>query len=49
MNSTRSEIEKFIPRDEAEYDVIVCGSGFSGLGAAIAAAGPAIRPVDPAV
>ncbi len=35
---TRAEIESFIPAYGAAYDVIVCGAGFAGLGAAIAAA-----------
>jgi len=33
----RAEMETRIPRDGTEYDVIVCGSGMAGLGAALAA------------
>ena len=37
MGNARTDYEKFIPRDGAEYDVIVCGAGMAGLGAALAA------------
>ena len=36
--SERSEIEALIPEGDAEYDVVVCGGGFAGLGAAAASA-----------
>ena len=34
----RAKIESLIPDGDAEYDVVVCGGGFAGLGAAVAAA-----------
>ena len=37
MGNARTDFERFIPADDAEYDVIVCGSGMAGLGAALAA------------
>jgi hypothetical protein len=37
MSNTRNDFEKWIGREDAEYDVIVCGSGMAGLGAALAA------------
>jgi hypothetical protein len=37
MSITRTDFEKFIPVGDAGYDVIVCGSGMAGLGAALAA------------
>ena len=37
MKANRKDFEKSIPQGEAEYDVIVCGSGMAGLGAALAA------------
>jgi len=37
MTMTRDRLESFIPAGDAEYDVIVCGSGMAGIGAAAAA------------
>ena len=37
MENVRSKYEQFIAHGEADYDVIVCGSGMAGLGAALAA------------
>ena len=39
----RGNLEAVIPGGDAEYDVIVCGSGMAGLGAAAAAAGQGAR------
>ena len=38
MKLDRQTIESMVPTEGAEYDVIVCGAGFAGLGAALAAA-----------
>jgi glycine/D-amino acid oxidase-like deaminating enzyme len=35
---SRDEIEALVPDRDTEYDVIVCGAGFAGIGAAAAAA-----------